>query len=145
MKTEPGSYSIDDLEREGKTLWTGVRNYQARNFMNAMEVGDEILFHHSSTAEIGIYGLARVYKKAVADPTQFDRKDSHFDPKATKDKPIWFSPEITFVKKYEKPLLLSQLKLYRELEGMLLLEKGSRLSVQSVSERHFKKIQSISQ
>ena len=90
MKCEPTTYSIDDLEREGTTHWEGVRNYQARNFMrDEMQVGDDVLFYHSNTKPPGIVGLARVCKKAYPDFFALDPKSKYFDPKASKEKPIW--------------------------------------------------------
>ena len=99
LKSEPTAYSIDDLKRDKKTSWGGVRNYQARNFMKEMKVGDMCLFYHSSTEPIGVFGVAKVTKTAYADPSQFNKRDSHYDPKASKEKPIWFCPDISFVKK----------------------------------------------
>ncbi len=144
LKTEGSCYSIDDLRRDKKTQWGGVRNYQARNFMNDMRVGDLILFYHSSGEANGVYGIAKVSKKAYPDETQFDKKDEHFDPKATHEKPIWFCPEVTFVEKFKEPVLLSRMKIDSAFTGMLLLKRGSRLSVQPVSKRHFEHLQKIS-
>lgn len=140
LKTEPSAYSIDDLKRDKKTSWGGIRNYQARNFLREMKAGDLCLFYHSSTEPIGVAGVAKVTKAAYPDPTQYDRKDSHFDPKATKEKPIWYSPDIAFVQKFKEPFLLTSIKADVALRGIAVAQQGSRLSVQPVSEKHFKHI-----
>ncbi len=140
LKTEPTSYSIDDLKRDKKTQWTGVRNYQARNFLRDMQVGDLCLFYHSSSEVTGIFGIAKVTKAAYTDPTALNKKDSHFDPKSTKENPIWLAPDIAFVQKFKEPITLADLKRGRELEGMLVRQRGSRLSVQPVAEKHFNHI-----
>lgn len=137
VKSEPDVYSIDDLAREKTTPWDGVRNYQARNYLKQMAVGDSVLYYHSSSDEIGIVGLARVSKTAYADATQFDSKSEYFDPKATKEEPRWFSPEITFVKKFKARLPLAALKAQKTLKDMVLLQRGSRLSVQPITEKEF--------
>jgi len=139
MKSEPDVYSIDHLARDGKTMWDGVRNYQARNFMrDQMQVGDFVFFYHSNAEPSGIAGIAKVASKAYADPTAFDKKDVHFDPKSKKEAPTWFLVDVAFVKKFKNFLSLDEIKKIKGLEGMLLLQKGSRLSVQPVSEKHWK-------
>lgn len=139
MKTEPDVFSIQDLQKNKTTLWEGVRNYQARNFMmNNMAVGQPVLFYHSNAEPSGIAGLAKVSKKAIPDPLQFDKKSEYFDPKATKEKPIWFCVEVKFEKIFKKILPLSELKTIPELSEMLVIKKGQRLSIQPVSEAHFK-------
>ncbi len=139
MKTEPSAYSIRDLKKEKKTAWTGVRNYQARNYMRSMKVGDMVLFYHSGD-ERAIVGVAKVVKESYPDKTQFDPKDSHFDPKSSKEKPIWDLVDIAFVQEYKNPITLASLKLDRTFNDMVLTQTGSRLSVQPVGEKHFKKI-----
>lgn len=140
VKSEKSVFSIDDLKRDGVTLWTGVRNYQARNFLKSMTKGDEILFYHSVEEPVGIAGLAKLNKEAVPDPTQFDSKSDYFDPKATKDAPRWFCPEVKFVKKFKDILPLASLREEPKLKSMVLLKKGSRLSVQPVTMAEFKTI-----
>ncbi len=141
MKSEPDVYSIDDLARDGKTMWDGVRNYQARNFMrDSMQVGDFVFYYHSNAEPSGIAGIAKVAGKAYPDPTAFDKKDVHFDPKSKKDAPTWYLVDLVFVKKFKRFLSLEDLKKTAGLDGMLLLQKGSRLSVQPVSEKHWKLI-----
>ncbi|QQR50234.1 EVE domain-containing protein [Candidatus Nomurabacteria bacterium] len=143
LKTEGECYSIDDLKRDAKTAWTGIRNYQARNYMrDGMHIGDLALFYHSG-ANAGIYGIAKIVSKSYPDLTQFDKKDDHFDPKATKTKPIWQCVDIAFVKKFKQPLLLSQIKFDSALEGMVVRARGSRLSVQPVLENHFTYIKNL--
>jgi predicted RNA-binding protein with PUA-like domain len=140
IKSEPTSYSIDDLAKDKKTDWTGIRNYQARNYMKAMKAGDEALFYHSSCAVPAVTGLAKIIALAVPDPTQFNSKDYHYDPKATKTKPIWCSVAVSFAKKFKKPLSLVEIKAVPALETMLLAQKGSRLSIMPVSKQHFDEI-----
>ncbi len=137
LKTEPTSYSIDDLRRDRKVAWEGVRNYQARNFMQEMEVGDLVLLYHSSTEPLGVFGVAKVVAPAHADESQFKRTDSHFDPKSTKQKPRWQCVDIGFLEKFRAPMLLSAIKSEPALRGMALLAPGSRLSVQPVEKKHF--------
>lgn len=145
MKSEPSVFSIDDLEKDGRTLWEGVRNYQARNFMmNDMSVGDDVLFYHSNAEPPGVAGVATVSRAAVPDPTVFDKKSEYFDPKATKEKPIWFCVEIKFSKKFKSILSLDEIRKNnqknKQLSKMALLQKGSRLSVQPVLPNEFKDI-----
>ena len=140
LKSEPNAYSIDDLKKDKATAWGGVRNYQARNFLKDMKVGDLCLFYHSSTEPIGVFGIGKVVQAAYPDPSQFNKRDSHFDPKATAEKPIWFCPDIAFVKKFKEPYLLTSIKADHNLRGIMVAAQGSRLSVQPVSEKHFKYI-----
>lgn len=138
MKSEPSVYSIDDLERDGKTGWDGVRNFQARNFMrDQMTVGDEVLFYHSSADPTGVAGLARVSAEAGPDPTAWDPKSRYRDPKSSPDDPRWFMVEVEFVEKFSAVVSLETLKAAPELEGMMVLQRGSRLSVQPVDRAHF--------
>jgi len=138
MKSEPSVFSIDDLKKAERTLWEGVRNYQARNYMmNDMAVGDEVLFYHSNAEPPGVAGVATVSKAAIPDPTMFDKKSEYFEPKATKDKPIWFCVEVKFAKKFKALLSLNDLRENKTLANMVLLQKGSRLSVQPVTAAEF--------
>ena len=142
MKTEPGCFSIRDLAAlpQKTTPWDGVRNYQARNFMrDEMAVGDPVLFHHSVT-DPGIVGLARVAGPARPDPTQWDPENEHFDPASPADKPRWFLVDVQLVRVFPQPLSLPFLRSRPELEGMELLRKGSRLSVQPVSKAHYEAV-----
>lgn len=140
LKTEPETYSIDDLKRDKRTAWDSIRNYQARNFLCSMEVGDLCIIYHSNAEPPGIAGLGKVSKKAFADPLQFDKKNDYYDEKATREKPRWFCPEISFVKKFPNFIPLPELRKVKELKEMALLKKGSRLSVQQVKEKEFVKI-----
>jgi predicted RNA-binding protein with PUA-like domain len=144
VKTEPDVFSIDDFARTKVTDWTGVRNYQARNFLKAMKVGEEVLVYHSNAQPPGVVGLAKVHKEALADQTQFDQASEYFDPKATRDKPRWFCPDLKFVRKLDRPMPLDELRTFKVLSGLLLLERGSRLSVIPVSDKHFHAILELS-
>jgi predicted RNA-binding protein with PUA-like domain len=143
VKTEPDVFSIDDFADVKVTDWTGVRNYQARNFLMAMEVGDEVLIYHSNAEPSGIVGLAKVRAKATPDKTQFDPKSEYFEPKATKIAPRWFCPDLKFVRKFRRQIPLDELRSSKALEGLALLQKGSRLSVIPVSGKHFDAILKI--
>jgi len=141
MKSEPDAYSIDDLMRDGRTAWDGIRNYQARNMMrDDMGIGDEILFYHSSCAEPAVVGVARVASEPYPDPTQFDRKSKYFDPKSRRDEPRWVLVDIEFLRKLERPLPLAELKERTDLEGMALLRRGNRLSIMPVEVEHWQSI-----
>lgn len=138
MKSEPLTYSIDRLKREKKTLWDGVRNYQARNFMmNDMKVGDLVLFYHSNTKPPGVAGVARITGRAVPDPTQFDKKSQYFDPRSHPEKPRWFCVEVGFERKFKNFVSLHDLRLKKGLRDMPVLKKGQRLSVQSLTKKQF--------
>ena len=141
MKSEPETYSIDDLAKAGKTLWEGVRNYQARNFMIDMQIGDAVLFYHSSSDPAGVAGLARVSKAAQPDPTALKKGSPYYDPKSTPEKPIWSCVEIEFVMKAKRLFTLAEARTHKVLSEMLLLKKGQRLSIQPVLEKHFQFIQ----
>jgi predicted RNA-binding protein with PUA-like domain len=138
IKSEGDCYTIDQLKKDKKTPWSGVRNYLARNFMrDQMSVGDMALFYHSQDKPSGVYGLAQVCSTPHPDQTQFDPKDEHFDPKAKRDNPTWMCVDFKFVEKFEHPISLSELKLDPKLEGMGVRRKGDRLSIQPVSKKHF--------
>lgn len=137
MKSEPDVFSIDQLIKDKKTWWTGVRNYQARNFMQSMKVGDQVLFYHSSADPSGVAGIAEVSKSAEPDSTQFEKKSDYFEPKATKEKPMWFCVEVKPVKKFKNFIPLDQLRDEKALADMLVLKKGQRLSIQPVTEKEF--------
>jgi len=135
MKSEPAEASIDDLGNAPRqTLaWTGVRNYQARNFMrDAMRAGDGVLFYHSSCAEPGVAGLAHISGGLRADTTQFDATSPYFDAKATVEKPRWLQIDVTLVRK-TRLLSLRQMRLEPSLASMVLLQRGSRLSITPVT------------
>jgi len=139
LKSEPDAFSFDDLTAKpnGTTGWDGVRNYQARNYMrDDMKKGDLAFFYHSG-GEPAIVGVAEVVREGHPDPTAFDRKDSHFDPKSKLDAPTWFMVDIRAVEKLPRPLPLAELRGVKGLERMVLLQKGSRLSVQPVSKEEW--------
>lgn len=140
LKTEPTSYSIDDLKEDKTTSWSGVRNYQARNFIASMKKGDLILLYHSGGLAPAVTGIGKVASDPYPDQSQFDRKDSHYDEKATKDKPIWTAIDIGFISKLVEPLTLFQIKQDNTLSRMAVTQKGSRLSVLPVSQKHFEYI-----
>lgn len=141
IKSEAKMYSIDDLKRDKRVAWTGIRNYQARNFMrDGMKIGDLCLFYHSNSEPSGVYGVAKVVSAPHADVTAQDTHDEHYDPKATKEHPIWMCVDVQFVQKFKAPLSLVQMRADSKLHGMLLLQPGSRLSVMPVSKQHFQHI-----
>ncbi|MEK2644849.1 EVE domain-containing protein [Bdellovibrio sp. BCCA] len=138
MKSEPDVYSIDQLHKDKTTPWEGVRNYQARNYMQKdMQVGDLVLFYHSNAEPPGVAGIAKVSKLAFPDKTQFEKKSEYFDAKATKEKPIWFCVEVEYIAKFKNLVSLSDLRDNEKLADMVVLQKGSRLSVQPVEKKHF--------
>jgi predicted RNA-binding protein with PUA-like domain len=145
MKSEPDAFSIDDLERVGREPWSGVRNYQARNYMmKDMRVGDGVLFYHSNTAEPGVVGLAEVVSVAYPDPTQFKKKSPYFDPKSTLAEPRWFLVDVGFVRKFDHVVTLAQLKADAdELGDFELLKRGTRLSVLPVNAAQWRHILSL--
>ena len=141
MKSEPDEYSIDDLKKDGKEHWDGVRNYQARNFMrDEMKIGDQVLFYHSNTKPPGVVGLAKVCREGYPDHTAFDKKDKHYDPKSDPDNPRWIMVDIAFVEKFPTKVSLDELKAEKKLEGMLVTKRGQRLSVQPVAKKHFEHV-----
>jgi predicted RNA-binding protein with PUA-like domain len=142
MKSEPDVFSIDDLAKKGVGGWDGVRNYQARNFMKSMKLGDRVFFYHSNAFPPGIAGVAEVSKLAYPDPTQFDPKAGHYDPKALPDEPIWFQVDLRFVKKFPRFLSLDELRGVPALAGMPLFNR-SRLSVQPVTAAQWKTIATL--
>jgi predicted RNA-binding protein with PUA-like domain len=137
FKSEPDVYGIDRLEREGRTEWSGVRNYQARNTMQSMGLGDLGFFYHSSTTPPGIAGICTVIRTAYPDFTQFDRESEYYDPAATPEAPRWQMVDVGFVRRFDRLLTLDELKAMSELEGMPLLRRGQRLSVQPVEQRYW--------
>lgn len=134
LKSEPSAYSIDDLAKDKTTAWTGVRNYQARNFMrDGMQRGDRAFLYHSSCDEPGIVGIAEVSKAAYPDATQFDRKSRYYDDAATRDEPRWFNVDVKFVKK-TRTVGLDELRGHKELKDMHVLRRGNRLSIMPVTD-----------
>ncbi len=133
LKSEPSSYSIDDLRRDGTTGWSGVRNFQARNFIrDQMRIGDGILFYHSNVPPIGIAGFAEVARVGYPDHTAWDPNDHHYDPKSLPDNPIWFMVDIRHIRHCRTVITLAQLKAHPALQKMAVVQRGTRLSVQPV-------------
>jgi predicted RNA-binding protein with PUA-like domain len=137
MKTEPEAFSIDDLERVKVEPWTGVRNYMARNLMrDRMQVGDEVLFYHSSCEPPGVAGYARVVRTGVVDATQFDPESKYYDPDSKADAPRWICVDVEYVRRAPRFVPLAELRAHPGLASMMLLQRGARLSVQPVSPAH---------
>lgn len=139
MKSEPDVYSIDDLERDGSTMWDGVRSYQARNNMQEMEEGDLVLYYHSRQNPPSVVGVAEVVKESYPDPTQFDPDSDYFDEKSDEDDPRWWLVDVGFVEKFAEPVSLHAIKDEPSLSDMVLV-KNSRLSVQPVKKSEFEEV-----
>lgn len=141
MKSEPSAFSIADLARAPRktTGWDGVRNYEARNLMREMRVGEQALFYHSNAEPSGPAGIVEIARSAYPDPTQFDKKDIHYDPKAKPEAPSWFQVDVRLVKAFPRVVALEALRAVPALRGMALF-KRSRLSVQPVAEREWETI-----
>ena len=138
MKSEPDAYSIDDLERDRREMWDGIRNYQARNMMrDEMAIGDEVFFYHSNCKEPAIVGIARVASEPYPDPTQFDPDSRYYDAKSDSADPRWCLVDVEFVRKLAQPITLAQLKAHPGLDGMILTRRGNRLSIMPVSDEHW--------
>jgi len=152
VKSEGDCYSIDDLmndtKKHGSTEWSGVRNFQARNYLRDMKKGDLVLFYQSNgrpAAPNGVYGVAQVVNEWHIDETALDPADEHFDPKAVEYKkagkdPLWVAPDLAFVEKFDKPMTLEEIKRSPEFVGILVAQRVQRLSVMPISEKHFRRI-----
>jgi len=145
MKSEPDAFSIDNLQKVGVEPWNGVRNYQARNHMRQMQVGDGVLFYHSSCAVPAIVGIAKVASVAYPDPTQFDPKSDYFDAKSTREEPRWSLVDVAFERKLKRAIPLEEIKQHADAlgEGFALTQRGSRLSVSPVSAAQWKLLLSL--
>jgi predicted RNA-binding protein with PUA-like domain len=138
MKSEPTTYSIDDLRRDGVSAWEGVRNYQARNFMrDQMKIGDMALFYHSSVTPPGVAGVCTISKESFPDATALDPKSPYFDPKATQNNPLWMLVEVKFVEKFPHFITLDEVRKTKGLEDMTILKPFVRLSVMPIEKKHF--------
>ncbi len=138
MKSEPDIFSIHDLQKKKREHWDGVRNYQARNYIrDEMKLGDCVLFYHSNAEVIGVAGLAEICKEGYPDFTAFDKEHVHFDPSSSKETPRWFMVDVKFVECFESVVSLENLKKTPGLENMVVTRKGSRLSVQPVTQIEF--------
>lgn len=141
MKSEPDAYGIDDLERDGREPWDGIRNYQARNMIrDDMQVGDEAIFYHSRVKEPAAVGLMKIVSDAYPDHTQFDAKSNYFDAKSDPENPRWLMRDVAFIRKLKRPVTLKELKEHPALEGFTLTKKGNRLSIFPVTEAQWNTI-----
>tara|TARA_B100000508_G_scaffold88136_1_gene68604 strand:+ start:776 stop:1234 length:459 start_codon:yes stop_codon:yes gene_type:complete len=142
MKSEPDCYSIDDLKKDKVEMWDGTRNYQVRNMMrDDMSVGDMALFYHSNAGnKTGVVGTMEIVKEAYPDPTQFDPKSDHPDPKSDPDNPRWLCVDVKFKSKFNEPVTLKELKLDPKFSDMTVVQKGNRLSVMPVAKKHFDRV-----
>ncbi len=148
LKSEPSVFGIDDLAAcpDQSTHWDGVRNYQARNMLrDQMKKGDLAFFYHSNCKQPGIVGLMEIIRQGYPDHTAFDPRSKYHDPKSSPEKPRWYMVDIKLVKKFEQPVSLTELKRHPQLENMLLLKKGNRLSVLPISPDHWDFILSLTQ
>ena len=144
LKSEPTTYSIDNLKHLKQDHWEGVRNYQARNFMrDEMKVGDLVLFYHSNATPPGVVGVAKVCREAHPDFTAWDPESKYFDPKASPGNPRWMMVDVEFVEKFPRLISLEELRGCTELKEMVLLQKGSRLSVQPATKKEFEYIRNL--
>lgn len=129
MKSEPDAYSIDDLAREGTTLWDGIRNYQARNFMRSMSIGDRAFFYHSNAAPPGIVGLMEVCETHLLDPSQFDPESHYYDPASTPEKPRWDCVKLRYLGRFAQMLSLQHLRDTFSEDELAVVRRGNRLSI----------------
>jgi predicted RNA-binding protein with PUA-like domain len=138
MKCEPGAYTIDDLARDGRTSWEGVRNYQARNFMrDQMHEGDGVLFYASNADPSGVTGLATIARAAYPDHFAWKKGHKYFDAASTQESPVWYMVDVAFVERFPAVVSLETLKVTNGLEAMMVIRKGSRLSIQPVTPTEF--------
>ena len=148
MKSEPGTFSIDDLAKAKKstTGWDGVRNFQARNYLREMKKGDLAFFYHSSCDIPGVAGIVKVVREGYPDPTAFDAKDDHYDPDSKTDNPRWYSVDVQLERRFDEVVSLDQLREHEKgkLKNMIVLKRGNRLSVTPVTKSEFEFIASLS-
>ena len=140
MKSEPDVYGIDQLQREGTTLWDGIRNYQARNYMRSMKVGDQAFFYHSNTKPPGIVGLMEVVDTGLVDPSQFDPGSKYFDPGSTKGAPRWDCVRLRYGRHFDRLLSLDELRESFSVEELTVVRRGNRLSILPVPEATAKRL-----
>lgn len=143
MKSEPSVFGIDHLAQRQVALWDGVRNYQARNFLRQMQIGDEAFFYHSNCKEPGIVGLMTIARAGYADPTQFDPEHKYYEPKSTVDNPRWTGVDVAFGQKFTHTVTLTELKTIPELADLALVRKGNRLSLMPVSAEQWRIIKAL--
>ncbi len=135
MKSEPDAYSIETLEKEKETIWDGIRNYQARNFMRKMEIGDQAFFYHSNCKPPGIVGLMEIVNKNIIDPTQFDKNSKYYDSKSDKLNPRWDCVKVQFLCKSKKIISLQELRSLFNEDELLVVKKGNRLSILPIPQK----------
>lgn len=141
MKSDADDYTIDDFKRDKIEPWTGVRNFQARNFMrDSMRKGDGVIFYESDGKPSGATGIGKVVSSSYPDPSQFNKKSKYYDPKANKEKPIWFLVDVGFVKKLKRVISIDEMRKNKNLEEMIMLKPGSRLSITPLAGSEFKEI-----
>lgn len=140
VKSEPSVYGISDLKRDKRTLWEGVRNYQARNFMRVMKLGDRVLLYHSNADPSGVAGVATVSALALPDPLQFDKRSEFFDAASTKEQPRWSAVELAFETQFARVITLEELRAVVALSKLMILQHGNRLSVTPVQPVEFRAI-----
>jgi predicted RNA-binding protein with PUA-like domain len=143
MKSEPDEFSIDALKKAKVEPWSGVRNYQARNYMREMSVGDGVLFYHSSCDEPGVVGIAEIAGEAHPDPTQFDKRSDYYDAASKREEPRWLQVDVRFKRKLARTIALTELKERAELDDFALVKRGNRLSVMPVSRNEWEFILSL--
>jgi predicted RNA-binding protein with PUA-like domain len=145
VKSEPDVFSLEDLKKSKNktTYWDGVRNYQARNYMKDMKIGDLVLFYHSNSDPKAVVGITEVVKEAYADSTQFDPEDPHFFPSSDPANPTWIMVDLKFQSEFKEPVTLDRIKKNEKLKEMKLVQKGSRLSVMPVSKEEFNEIKKM--
>jgi len=145
IKSEPDVFSIGDLARAKRqtTHWEGVRNYQARNFLRAMQPGDRALYYHSNATPSAVAGIVAVVRAAYPDPTAWDPQSDYHDPRATPENPVWSMVDVKLVEVFPREVPLEELRTVRSLAGMELLRRGSRLSVQPVTAAQFRTIRTL--
>ena len=134
MKSEPDVYGIDHLQQEHTTLWDGIRNYQARNFMRTMAIGDQAFFYHSNCKPPGIIGLMEVTETGLIDPTQFDPSSKYHDPASTREKPRWDCVRLAYIGRFQRLLSLDELRQAYQPEELAVVKRGNRLSILPVDE-----------
>jgi predicted RNA-binding protein with PUA-like domain len=144
FKSEPDAYSFEHLRKDGTTMWSGVRNFQARNNMMEMQLGDLGLFYHSSIAEPAAVGICKVVATSHPDPTQFERGGEYFDGRAKPDKPLWYLVDVAYVEPLANPVTLARMREEPRLMAMPLLRRGQRLSVQPVTPQEWKVVLELS-
>jgi predicted RNA-binding protein with PUA-like domain len=145
MKSEPDVYGIANLDRDRVTIWDGVRNYQARNFLKSMQVGDLAFFYHSNTNPPGIIGLMQIVEAQVVDPSQFDLDGEYYDPKSTQTAPRWHTVKVEFVRTFTDLITLATLRDRFTPEELLAVKQGNRLSVMPILDRVAEQILQMSE